>query len=661
MDRVVFLEFEDEVEAFLGTIADQDRDLNNTVIVALSLPVQLALKSRGIPFMNSVSFFNNGSHARVLEQSEKWLQMLESHLDPGEILHKELGYCVRLVFNYLLWLSEVVPQVIETFQPSKVCCPGGNISVDDSRWALTSKDRFMGYMVEAYAKKNHLEVLRIDPGGEPGRQEQKSPASLPAWEPGANTFWSRMLRNFIRSFARKKEIVLAATRGYGLDTALEKTDMDDMTFMLLDFETAPGQWQHIKKILKILLKYRLKSRTRFQLYTIPVSAFPFENRDLVKRQEQVGNTILSLAQRIETGWRGDFTYRGMDTAPCISMKLRTGILNHLLGLVRMRLQLQEVLQAVRPGVVFSPFSIGIYGILGDLCQRLQIPGFLVPHGALAPPRSQLEEIEWRRLSQGQMLSPYRYKAAQTPLAAQHAAYFALEKQTLKTGPILFSTIEPDRGRELRQRLGLSEETFVILYAVAQRQRSSMRFHIFETEDESLSSMMDVISAVNRMPDENVHLVLKLHPAFRFPEAQMRLLLPGCERMSILRQEPFAHVLAASDLMVSYISTTVEEALINQKPVVLYDKWKRYRFIEAFDCNGTPPGKWPVQAAYYTSVPETLAELFTHILKQFKEKKQHPGIFQAYMFALGESQSLARHIREISGKGAGDPNQRRSLS
>jgi hypothetical protein len=648
--RVVFLEFEDEVEAFLGTIADKDRELSDTTIVALSLPAQLALKSRGIPFLNSVSFFNNRSHARVLEQSEKWLQMIESHLDPGEILHKELSYCIRLVFNYLLWLSEVVVQAIETFQPSKVCCPQGKISVDDSRWAMTPKDRFMGFMVEAYAKKNHLEIQKINPGGDPGRQsQQQSPSSPPTRKPGADTFWSRRIRKFFQSFAKEREIVLAATRGYGLDKALEKMGIDSMTFMLLDFETNPGKWRHLKRILKILLKYWLKSRTQFQLYTIPVLAFPIDNCDVEKREEQVHSMVLSLAQRIETGWSDDFAYRGMDTAPCISMKLRTGILNHLLGLVPMQSQLHEVLHAVRPGVVLSPFSSGIFGILGELCQQMQIPGFLVPHGALAPPRNQLEAIEWRRLSQGQMLSPYQYKAAQTPLAAQHAAYFAIEKQTLNTGPILFSTTEPDRGRALRQRLGLSEETFVILYAVAQRQRSSVRFHIFETEDESLSSMIDVVRAVNQMHDEKVHLVLKLHPAFRFPEAQMRLLLPECSGMSILRPEPFAQVLAASDLMVSYISTTVEEALINQTPVVLYDKWKRYRFIEAFDCNGTPTDKWPVQAAYYTSEPGTLVELFTHTIKQSKEKERHPGIFQAYMFARGESQSLAHYVREITGK------------
>jgi hypothetical protein len=650
VEQVVFLEFEDEVEAFSGIVVGKDKELNNTVIVALSLPVQLELKNRGIPFLNSLPFFNNHSHARALEQSEKWLKLLESNLDPGEVLNKELIYCIRLVFNYLLWMSEVLVNVIEKFQPSTLYCPGSKISVDDSRWALTPKDRFMGFMVEAYAKKNHLEIRQINPGGDLDRQgQQQFPASAAARKTGANTFWSQRIRKFFQSFAREREIVLAATRGYGMDKVLEKMNLDSMTFMLLDFETSPGKWQYTKKILKILLKYWIKSRAQFQLFTIPVPTFPFDSRDVANRKEQIKNIFLSLMNRLETEWRSDFIYQGMDLVPCISMKLRTGILNHLLELVSMQSQLQEVLQTVRPGIVLSPFSSGIYGILGDLCQQLQIPGFLVPHGALAPPRNQLETIEWRRLSQGQMLSPYHYKAAQTPLAAKHAAYFAIDKQTLNTGPILFSITEPDKGRELRQRLGLLEDTFVILYAVAQRQRSSMRFHIFQTEDEWLCSMGDVVRAVNQMENENVRLIIKLHPAFRFPEAQMRLLLPPCNRMSILKSEPFAQVLSAADLMVSHISTTVEESLINQIPVVLYDKWKRYRFIESFDCNGVSPGEWPVEAAYYISDPNNLAELFTHTLKQSKEKDPHPGIFQAYMFAPGEFQPLSHHICEILGK------------
>jgi hypothetical protein len=44
--------------------------------------------------------------------------------------------------------------------------------------------------------------------------------------------------------------VLADSRGYGMDNALEKTNMDSMTYMMLDFEANPGKWQDVKKQLR---------------------------------------------------------------------------------------------------------------------------------------------------------------------------------------------------------------------------------------------------------------------------------------------------------------------------------------------------------------------------------------------------------------------------
>jgi hypothetical protein len=649
VERVVFLEFEDEAEAFIETFAGKERELNHTRIVALSLPVQLALRTRGIPFLNSVSFFNNHSHARALEQSEEWLRLLESHLDSGKILHKELIYCIRLVFNYLLWLTEVVVQTIETLQPSIVCCPEGKISLDDSRWALTPKDRFMGLMVQAYAKKNHLEICQINhPGNLDGQEQRQTPGSSASRKPKANIFWSRGMRKFFQTFSKERKILLAASRGYGLDNALEKMNMDSMTLMLLDFETHFGKWWDVKKFLKMRLIYWLKSRSHFKFFPIPVRAFHFDAFEVTREEEKMKTELLSIAGWIETEWRNNFEYRGMDLAPCISGKLRTGILNHLLDLARLQFQLHGVLESIRPEVVFSPFSSGIFGVLGELCQRLDIPGILIPHGGLAKPQDHLDEIEWRRLSQGLILSPYGYSVAQTPLEAAHANYFGVSERTFNVGPILFSKVEPKRGEKVREKLGISPDTFVILYAVAQRQRSSMRFHIFQTEDEWLFSMSDVVRAVNQMENENVHLIIKLHPAFRFPESHMRLLLPVCNRMSILKREPFAHVLSAADLMVSHISTTVEESLINQIPVVLYDKWKRYYFIRGFDCSEVPPDRWPIAAVYCIDEPSILVELFNHVLNHLQNNHYKKKLFQPYMFANGESRPLVHHLQELIG-------------
>jgi hypothetical protein len=50
-------------------------------------------------------------------------------------------------------------------------------------------------------------------------------------------------------------------------------------------------------------------------------------------------------------------------------------------------------------------------------------------------------------------------------------------------------------------------------------------------------------------------------------------------MSIHRKGSFQSVLAATDILASYSSTAIDEALLNQVPVLLYDKWNRYNHFQ----------------------------------------------------------------------------------
>jgi hypothetical protein len=238
--------------------------------------------------------------------------------------------------------------------------------------------------------------------------------------------------------------------------------------------------------------------------------------------------------------------------------------------------------------------------------------------------------------------------AQTALAEEHAEFFGMQESTLRTGPVLFSVVERSKGRELRKKLGIAERTSVIAYAVAQRQRSSMRFQIFQTEDEWLSSFADLIAAAHSIRSDDVHLILKLHPAFRVSRQRITLLLPDCDRVTVLQEEPFAEVLAASDLLVSFLSTTVEEALINGIPVVLYDKWKRYRLLADAECSGLPPEAWTGSAAYYTDDGAALPELLRHALHHAATEKNRSEAFRQLRFAREGSQPLSHHIRRLAG-------------
>ncbi len=644
--RLVFLEFKDEAEAFLESGGGSGADLENSVFVALSLAVQVVLKQRGIPFQNTLPFFNNHSHARSLEQSEEWLQLVEAHLDMEEVLNKEIVYNIRLLFNYLLWLSEVLAEAVKSHQPGTLCFAPGFLPGDDTRWAVSPGDRFMGVLLDTFAAEQEKKIEKIG-------QKPVTPGRVSSPAGRGPVFLNRQVKKYVRRFCRGRDVLLIGSGGYGMDKAAERIAAAeggsfDWLPVVLDFERPVGLWRYTRRLLGMRWRHRSKPGAGTSPAAVPVWALPCDWRQVREREEKTADVLQSLARRIETEWRGRFRYRGMDLAPVILHKLRTGITGHVTGLVRLQSQLDVALEILKPKIVLSPFSTAMFSVLGDLCKKRGIAAILIPHGTLAPPHNRLEEIEWRRLSQGMILSTYPYAAAQTPLAAAHAAYYGASERTFNTGPIIFSRSNAPKGNQIRGELGIPDDFSLVVYAVAQRKRSSVRFHIFETEDENLAAMADLVKAVNRL--EKVHLAIKLHPASEFTEQQMRCYLPDSDSLSILHKQPFDHVLAASDLLVSFLSSTVEIALINGVPVVLYDKWQRCCFVKAFDCNRTAPGEWPVDAAYYTNDAGTLGQLLQHALANSAARAGNKDSlhrsYSAHIFEEGEYQPLSHYIDKL---------------
>jgi hypothetical protein len=640
-ERVVFLEFIDEVEAFLATLetsTSSNRLMESTTIIALSMAAKVTLKKQGIPYQDTLSYFDNDSHVRALKKSEEWLQQIESFMQNDEILANHLTYMLRLIFSYLLWLSEVTSSAIKTLKPKCICFAGIPFSIHPNKWTIADSDRFLPGLLTQYAEEKGLQIdtFPLSPNSQPESDTSHEPSLFPM-----------KVKHFFETFTQTRKVLLAATTGYNMEQVITDLSEEDSgivnwTRCILEFDPPTGRFRYLKRLLGLRWKY-FSNNSKNSVYTVPVWAFPFNRNGVKKLQIYLDQKIQALAEKMEKGWRDQFLYRGMDLGPVIAIKLRAGIGYQLKKRVRRQLQMREMLTVLQPKVVVSPIGAELLSDLGYQCKELGIPAVIIPHGTLAAPDGPLEEIEWRRLSQGMLMTSYQFVTAQTPMAAEHADYYRVTDRTFNTGPIVFARTDKEKGTAIRKQLGLTEDVALVCYAAAQRKRSSMRFHIFETEDEYLSAMADLVEAVNRM--EKTHLVIKLHPSSEFTDQQMRHHLPYSDRLSILHREPFAHVLAASDLLVSYISTTVEEALLNRIPVVLYDKWNRFRFVKAFNCNGVPEQRWGSEAAYYSSEPDTLDRLLRHTLEQNKNKEVAAHLYQKYSFPEERISPLLKQVRE----------------
>ena len=103
--------------------------------------------------------------------------------------------------------------------------------------------------------------------------------------------------------------------------------------------------------------------------------------------------------------------------------------------------------------------------------------------------------------------------------------------------------------------------------------------------------------------------------------------PSNTNYSVNKKERFWHVLSAADMLISFGSTAIEDALQNEIPVLLYDKWGRYKHCEAEELyNGCNPQVYPV---YYLKDEEHLLKSLDWLL--YNDKKIPDDVFRKYVY------------------------------
>ena len=132
------------------------------------------------------------------------------------------------------------------------------------------------------------------------------------------------------------------------------------------------------------------------------------------------------------------------------------------------------------------------------------------------------------------------------------------------------------GRKISKKLS-STGTLNIVHAGTLKFRHQRRF-IYETSDEYVSALSDICHSIKDC--ENISLIIKTRPQdYELNlETLNQLLEPLPENAIIETEKTFEEVLSQTDILVSFSSTTIEEALVNEIPVLLYGGSGRYAHI-----------------------------------------------------------------------------------
>lgn len=180
----------------------------------------------------------------------------------------------------------------------------------------------------------------------------------------------------------------------------------------------------------------------------------------------------------------------------------------------------------------------------------------------------------------------------TPVQEKHLLYFKkkypeIHNQAIKTGPLAFAQVDNFIRKISMSFFGLQDYEILLTHATTVKSRGAERFHLLETLDEFFSSLVDVLHTINTI--DGTRLLIKLPPGFPLSNEEVNRFLPMSNKLLVCRDTPFAEVLAATDILISYSSTAIDEALINRIAVMLYDKWCRYNHFGASIYNETEIG------------------------------------------------------------------------
>ena len=201
--------------------------------------------------------------------------------------------------------------------------------------------------------------------------------------------------------------------------------------------------------------------------------------------------------------------------------------------------------------------------------KLNIPIYLISHGSHSINDNDIINKEILIHLSDMLISPHADKLIiQSPITNHCLKYFDLNFTTFKSKPIMW-------GFKNFQNKIKNKKTFTILHASTTKVFSTRPF-MYETSYEYINGLKKLCEVIEKI--KNTKLIIRFRPTEEIDLHTVTNELSNYKNISIVTGGDFIEDLNNSDLLVSYSSTTIEEALNLRKPVLLYGGSNDYTHI-----------------------------------------------------------------------------------
>lgn len=580
--KYAIIEFIDEYMAFLEFLGKGNGRLEDYVIVAIEPKLEAYLEANGVKYRNTLDYFGTESHKRILRGTEKVMEHIRRDFSFRDscglkgCYEKEFAHYVRVYLNHIFKMVEILDGIrVEDGGCELYACGGGSMT---PAALMSDSERYLARLAAGFADAHDLGFTDFKKGAPPSVMPVQG-----TYVNSANLVVKLLSRAMLSLFAGKKTIFVPRMGQLfgGVAKRLSAKDRR-LVFVAIDYAGGflPAAAFNALSFVKSLL-----GRQPYRYYIVNANFF----RSDVSHDEcdRLTQCVDSIVQR-----GGLFEYNGVDCRELIKMKVDAGLKNHLLRMLHNSHNLGYMFGRMKRWMVIAFSGLDAMAVAGELSGRLGRNSLFVSHGAHPAPSDEYHEIELLRQCRSFMLGDYTHVALCVPAQEEHLHYFKrkydwVRNVELKTGPLVFADVMDADRSESKRRLGIPSGNIVLTHATTTKARHGERYYSLETLDELFASLSDIVRCVDGRG--GVTLIIRVHPGFPLNDEEIKALLPAPGRFIIHRDGPFGEALSATDILVSYSSTAIDEALLNGIPVLLYDRWNRYNHFKTsvFDGPSTP--------------------------------------------------------------------------
>jgi len=206
-------------------------------------------------------------------------------------------------------------------------------------------------------------------------------------------------------------------------------------------------------------------------------------------------------------------------------------------------------------------------VFGQIAKENNVPSILISHGTHPMHDDFFSIYEHKDNARGLLFSPLAKKT------------FIQSPNTISSFDGPMDNVKKIRSKPLMwgndNKINNNNDSRIILHAGTFKELG-MRPWIYETSNEYIHGLQLLVDAVSQMKD--TLLLIKIRPNMECNIKAINKLLPYSKNYRIITKGSFQQFIEKARLLVSFSSTTIEEALYARTPVGLFGGTSRYRHL-----------------------------------------------------------------------------------